>query len=115
MSNPGLSNPGVSKPGVSKLGVSKPEIFKFRLYVAGDTLNSGQAIANLRAICNTYLPGKHKIELIDVFREPGRAMEDRIFMTPTLVRLEPGPVERIIGTLSQTILVLQVLGLGVPA
>jgi circadian clock protein KaiB len=95
--------------------VSNPEIFRFRLYVAGETLNSGQAIANLRAICGTYLLGKHKIELIDVFREPTRAMEDRIFMTPTLVRLEPGPVQRIIGTLSQTSLVLQVLGLVMPA
>lgn len=100
---------------MSNPGVNKPETFKFRLYVAGDTLNSGQAIANLRAICSVHLLGKHKIELIDVFREPGRAMEDRVFMTPTLVRLEPGPVERIIGTLSQTSLVLQVLGLGAPA
>lgn len=90
-----------------------PEVFKFRLYIAGDTSNSGQAIANLRAICGTYLPGKHKIELVDVFREPGRAMEDRVFMTPTLVRLTPEPVQRIVGTLSQTSLVLQVLGLGV--
>jgi circadian clock protein KaiB len=38
-------------------------------------------------------------------------MEDRIFMTPTLVKLAPGPVARIVGTLSQTDLVLQVLGL----
>ena len=38
-------------------------------------------------------------------------MEDRIFLTPTLVKLAPGPVERIVGTLSQTSLVLQLLGL----
>ena len=40
-----------------------------------------------------------------------RALEDRIFLTPTLVKLAPNPVERIVGTLSQTNLVLQVLGL----
>jgi len=39
-------------------------------------------------------------------------MEDRIFMTPTLVKLSPGPVGRVVGTLSQTNLVLQALGLG---
>jgi circadian clock protein KaiB len=91
--------------------MTKPEIFRFRLYVAGDTLNSERAVANLRAICNRYLLGRHKIELIDVFKESDRAMEDRIFMTPTLVKLAPGPVARIVGTLSQTDLVLQVLGL----
>jgi len=91
--------------------VTRPDIFEFRLYIADDTLNSREAVANLRAICNRLLPGGHKIELVDVFKEPDRAMEDRIFMTPTLVKLTPGPVERIIGTLSQTNLVLQVLGL----
>jgi circadian clock protein KaiB len=91
--------------------MTDPGIFQFCLYVTDDTSNSRQAIANLRAICNRYLEGRHKIELIDVFREPDRAMEDRVFMTPTLVKLAPGPVERIVGTLSQTNLVLQVLGL----
>ncbi len=90
--------------------MTDPEIFRFRLYVADDTLNSGQAVANLRAICNRYLAGRHNIELVDVFKEPDRALEDRIFMTPTLVKLAPGPVEKIVGTLSQTSLVLQVLG-----
>jgi len=85
---------------------------KFRLYIAGDTQNSTQAIANLTAICQTYLPDQHRIELVDVFREPKRALEDRILMTPTLVRLEPSPSGRIIGNLSQTQFVLQALGLG---
>lgn len=92
--------------------MTDPEVFSFCLYVAGDTLNSGQAVNNLRAICSTYLPGKYKIELVDVFKESDRAMEDRIFMTPTLVKLSPGPVGRVVGTLSQTNLVLQALGLG---
>lgn len=89
--------------------MTKPDIFRFRLYIADDTQNSDQAFANLQSICNRYLPGRFKIELIDVFKEPDRAMEDRIFMTPTLVKLAPSPVERIVGTLSQTSLVLQVL------
>ncbi|WP_058186305.1 circadian clock KaiB family protein [Terracidiphilus gabretensis] len=91
--------------------MTDPGIFKFRLYVADDTLNSGQALVNLHALCNTHLSGKHHIELVDVFKEPDLALEDRVFMTPTLVKLAPGPVARIVGTLSQTKLVLQVLGL----
>lgn len=86
-------------------------MFKFRLYVAGDALNSAQALANLGALCRAHLAGRHEIEVVDVFREPKRALVDGIFMTPTLVRLAPSPVRKIVGTLSQTQPVLQALGL----
>jgi circadian clock protein KaiB len=91
--------------------MSRSAIYSFRLYIAGDTVNSTQAVANLSALCRTYLPERHKIEIVDVFREPQRALEERILMTPTLLKLGPSPAGRIIGTLSQTQLVLQALGL----
>lgn len=85
--------------------------YRFRLYVAGDASNSTQAIANLTAICRTYLTDRHEIEIVDVFREPKRALADGILMTPTLVQLAPLPGKRIVGTLRQTTIVLQALGL----
>ena len=91
--------------------MSRPALFKFRLYVAGDALNSAQARANLAALCQAHLAGRHEIEVVDVFREPKRALADGIFMTPTLVKLAPLPVRTIVGTLSQTLTVLQALGL----
>jgi circadian clock protein KaiB len=95
----------------SERTMSRLTQFKFRLYVAGDGPNSVQAIANLTAICLGYLPGRHETEIIDVFREPKRALTDAIFMTPTLIKLSPSPIRRIIGTLSQTQTVLDALGL----
>lgn len=86
-------------------------MFKFRLYVAGDALNSVLARDNLAALCRAHLPGRHQIEVVDVFKEPKRALTDGIFMTPTLVKLAPSPVRKIVGTLSQTQPVLQALGL----
>ena len=91
--------------------MSRAAIFKFRLYVAGDALNSAQALANLPALCLTHLPDRHEIEVVDVFREPKRALADGIFMTPTLVKLAPAPRRIIVGTLSQTQPVLQALSL----
>jgi len=91
--------------------MSRQTQFKFRLYVAGDALNSVQAVANLNKLCQEYLPDRHEIEIVDVFREPKSALADAIFMTPTLVKLAPIPVRRIVGTLSQTQPVLQALGL----
>jgi circadian clock protein KaiB len=91
--------------------MSRRALFKFRLYVAGDVQNSAQAIANLTAFCKEHLPGHHQIEIVDVFKEPKRAMSEGIFMTPTLVKLAPAPTGRIIGTLSQIPAMLQVIGL----
>ena len=85
-------------------------MFKFRLYVAGDAPNSAQAVANLNALCRTHLAGRYEIDVVDVFREPQRALQDRVFMTPTLVKLAPSPALRIVGTLSETPTVLQALG-----
>ncbi len=85
--------------------------FKFRLYVAGDAPNSAQALANLAALCRAHLPDRHEIEVVDVFREPKRVLADGVFMTPTLVKLAPFPIRRIVGTLCQTQPVLQALGL----
>ena len=86
--------------------------FIFRLYIAGDTQNSAQARANFAAICRDHLPGQHEIEIVDVLKEPKRALADGIFMTPTLVKLGPVPTRTIVGTLSQKETVLQALGLG---
>jgi circadian clock protein KaiB len=86
-------------------------MFKFRLYVATGTLNSTQAVANLNALCRAHLKGRHEIEVVDVFREPQRALAEGIRMTPTLLKLAPSPVRLIVGSLSQTQRVLETLGL----
>ncbi len=85
--------------------------FRFRLYIADSAQNSTQAIANLNALCSAHLAGRYDIEIVDVFREPERALAEGIFMTPTLVKLAPSPERRIVGSLSMTIPVLQALGL----
>ncbi|MGZ5036315.1 MAG: circadian clock KaiB family protein [Usitatibacter sp.] len=89
----------------------KREVFKFRLFVAGETPNSALALANLDAICRRHLPDAFEIEVVDVFREPKRALAEGVFLTPTLIKFAPSPVVRIVGTLSHLRTVLQALGL----
>jgi len=85
--------------------------FRFRLYVADNTQNSEMARANLAALCANYLHDSYEIEIIDVLKDPERALSDGILMTPQLIKLWPAPEMRIVGTLSQTQVVLRVLGL----
>jgi circadian clock protein KaiB len=91
--------------------MTNTSVFSFRLYVAGDGQNSARAIANITTLCQARLAGRHEIEVIDVFGQPQRALADGIVMTPTLMRMEPGPVRRVIGTLQEPDQVAAALGL----
>jgi circadian clock protein KaiB len=53
--------------------MTRPVRFSFRLYLAGDSPNSIQALGNLRALCEELLPSRHEIELVDILEEPSRA------------------------------------------
>jgi len=86
-------------------------LFKFRLYVASDSHNSAQALTNLNALCQAHLADRYEIEIVDVFREPQRALAEGIRMTPTLIKLAPAPVRRIVGTLGISRHLLETLGL----
>lgn len=78
------------------------EIWKLRLYVAGQTPNSLTAFENLKKICEQHLEGKYQIEVIDLFLNPQLAKGDQIIAVPTLIRHLPTPVKKIIGNLSNT-------------
>ncbi len=84
-----------------------------RLYVAGEAPNSRAALANLRAVLEKYGPEQYDLEIVDCLLEPLRVLRDGILVTPTLQRLAPGPVQTIVGTLSQTTAVVRALGLPV--
>ena len=88
------------------------DVFVFRLYVAGQAPNSLQAIANLTQLCEQHLPDRYSIEIVDVLLDPKRALVESIYFTPTLVTDSPYPGHRIVGTLSHTEPILQILGLG---
>lgn len=86
-------------------------VFRFRLFIAGDTPNSTQALGNLSALCREHLADRYEIDLVDVFVQPERALAESVFMTPTLVVLEPLPQRRIVGTLGDPDVMTQALGL----
>ena len=80
-----------------------------RLYVAGNAPNSLRAIANAKAICDEHFASGHDLEIVDLLEHPRRALADRIIVTPTLLKLSPLPVQRVIGNLSDRHQVLLVL------
>jgi circadian clock protein KaiB len=86
--------------------------FVLRLYVAGATERSRQAVIRARQVCENELKGNFELQVIDVYQQPILARDGQIVATPTLVREFPRPVRRLIGNLSNTIGLFVGLDLG---
>ena len=80
----------------------RPAKYVLRLYVAGASDRSRQAIVRARQLCETELKGNFELEVIDVYQQPILARDGQIVATPTLVREFPRPVRRLIGNLANT-------------
>jgi circadian clock protein KaiB len=89
------------KPKARKKAAPKNQ-YILRLYVAGASERSRQAILRARELCANELHGKYALEVIDIYQQPILARDGQILATPTLVREFPKPVRRLIGNLSNT-------------
>ncbi|MDQ1425111.1 MAG: circadian clock protein KaiB [Acidimicrobiaceae bacterium] len=78
------------------------EHWHLRLYVAGQSPKSLQAITNLTNLCNEHLAGRYEIEIIDLVDDPSLAQSDDILAIPTLIRRLPSPIRRVIGDMSDS-------------
>jgi circadian clock protein KaiB len=85
--------------------------YQLRLFITGSTPRSTRAIENLRKICEENLDGRYELEVIDVYERPETTRELQIVATPTLVKVLPEPLRRIIGDLSDELKVLAGLDL----
>jgi circadian clock protein KaiB len=81
--------------------LAKP-IYLFRLYVAGNSYRSTQAIASIKNICEKYLPGHYELEVVDVYQQPGATKESDVIALPTLIKEFPLPPKRFVGDMSDT-------------
>ncbi len=70
-----------------------------KLFVAGATARSLQAVLRVRQFCAEELKGSCNLEVIDIYQQPQLAREKQIIATPTLLKETPVPVRRYIGSL----------------
>ena len=85
--------------------------YRLRLFVAGMTPRSQFAIANLQRICDRYMVGRLDLEIVDIYQQSHLAEENQVVAAPTLLKLAPEPVRRIVGDLSNEARVLRGLDL----
>lgn len=76
------------------------QTYVLKLYVAGNTPNSVRALRTLNDILEREFPGLYVLKVIDVIKDPHLAEADKILATPTLAKVLPPPVRKLIGDLS---------------
>lgn len=81
------------------------------LYVAGQSERAQVAESNLRALCESRLPGRYELEVIDAAEHPDLAERRKILATPMVIRLAPLPERRVIGDMSDHSRAASALGL----
>ena len=91
---------GATKAFEKALGTLPKGKHILRLYVAGATDRSRQAVLRARQMCEAELNGDYELEVIDVYQQPILARDGQIVATPTLVREFPRPMRRFIGNLA---------------
>jgi len=76
--------------------------YVLRLFVAGATARSRQAVLRVRQLCEAELKDNCDLEVIDIYQQPNLARDNQIVATPTLIKEFPRPVRRFIGNLLNT-------------
>jgi circadian clock protein KaiB len=79
---------------------SKEKKYVLRLYVAGATLRSTDAILNIKKVCEEHLKGRYELEVVDIYQQPVLAKGEQIIAAPTLVKKLPPPLRKFIGSMT---------------
>lgn len=82
-----------------------------QLYITGMSANSIRAIENITLFCDQYLKGRFDLQIIDIYKDPSIAEEQKIVFSPSLIRQFPLPKRTLIGDLSDTKRVALSLGM----
>lgn len=76
------------------------ERYVLRLYVTGLTPRSIAAIESTKRMCEQYLAGRYELDVIDLTKHPALAEGEQVIAAPTLVKVLPKPLRRLVGDLS---------------
>src|SRR5689334_4935115 len=74
--------------------------YVLRLYIAGLTPRSQEAVRTITGICEEHLAGRYDLEVIDLYQNPVLAKGEQIIAAPTLIKKLPLPLRKIIGNMA---------------
>jgi circadian clock protein KaiB len=95
--------PQATRAALQEAGrAARRQKYVLRLYIAGMTPRSREAIRSVTAICEEYLAGRYELEVIDLYQQPTLAKGEQIIAAPTLIKKLPEPLRKFIGSMADT-------------
>ncbi len=83
--------------------------YVLRLFVSGHSAATEYTLMSLHQLLEHSLRLPYTLKVIDVFKHPDQAEANQISATPTLLRVWPPPVRRIVGDLTDAERILRIL------
>ena len=74
--------------------------YVLRLYVAGISPRSEQAIRSVKEVCEKHLKNRYVLEIVDIYQHPEAVKDGQVIAAPTLIRKLPLPLRRLIGDMT---------------
>ncbi|TAE52835.1 MAG: circadian clock protein KaiB [Nostocales cyanobacterium] len=87
----------------------KTQGYVLRLFVAGHSITTERSLENLQVLLERSLGYPYTLKVIDVLTHPEQAEINQVSATPTLVKVWPHPIRRIVGDLNNVDKLLQML------
>jgi circadian clock protein KaiB len=83
--------------------------YVLRLFVSGNSALTERTLQTLHQLLEKSLGHPYTLKVVDVFKHPEQAEVDQISATPTLIKVWPKPVRRIVGALDDVDKILRLL------
>ncbi|MDR9403446.1 MAG: circadian clock KaiB family protein [Halothece sp. Uz-M2-17] len=86
-----------------------PTNYILRLFVSGHSNSTTEALTTLHRLLEQKLSNSYTLKVVDIMKHPEQAELNQVSATPTLVRLYPEPVRRIVGEWDNVDRILQLI------
>src|SRR5688572_33047892 len=88
------------KTAKSRSPEPRPQEYVLRLFITGSTPRSERSLQNIRALCEREFGGNYQLEVVDIYQQPEMARDNQIVAAPTVIKMLPLPLRRLVGDFS---------------
>ncbi len=98
----------VSK-GMKDIATEQAEGYILRLFISSNNPSAERTLNNIHQLLEQGSISPYTLKVIDVAKHPEQAVIHRVATTPTLIRVSPKPIRRIVGQLDDIQRVLNII------
>ena len=108
--DPKLINKSTEKTSIDRANqISTTKVYNLRLFISSRDRHGSETLSNIHQLLEKGLTSPYTLKVIDIEKNPEQAANHRIITTPTLIRIAPKPVKRIVGQLDDIPRVLSII------